>query len=142
MDKTQKKENSYPEGLKWTRQRKDVYYVLSEATEPLSAVQIYNRIEQNKEENYAVSTVYRILSAFEEKGLVTKTTWLGDGTVLYELNKGGHTHYAVCLQCHKKVALKACPFEQLSFHNSPGDFQVTGHKLELYGYCKDCKQRE
>lgn len=130
----------YPEGIKWTRQRKDVYHVLSEAKEPLSAVQIYNRIEQNKEENYAVSTVYRILSAFEEKGYVTKTTWLGDGTVLYELNTGGHTHYAICLNCHKKVALEACPFEHLHFHDSPEDFQITGHKLELYGYCKDCNK--
>ena len=36
---------SYPKGLKWTKQRKCVYQVLEEATEPLSAVQIYNRIE-------------------------------------------------------------------------------------------------
>lgn len=134
------KEGRYPEGIKWTRQRKDVYHVLLNAGEPLSAVQIYNRIEHQKEEAYAVSTVYRILSVFEEKGFVTKTTWLGDGTVLYELNTGTHTHYAICLKCHKKVALEACPIEQLHFHNSPEDFQVTGHKLELYGYCKACNK--
>ena len=29
---------SYPKGLKWTKQRKCVYQVLEEATEPLSAV--------------------------------------------------------------------------------------------------------
>ena len=38
---------SYPKGLKWTKQRKCVYQVLEEATEPLSAVQIYNRIERD-----------------------------------------------------------------------------------------------
>ncbi len=135
---TQQREIKYPEGIKWTRQRKDVYHVLLTASEPLSAVQIYNRIEHHKDENYAVSTVYRILAVFEEKGLVTKTTWLGDGTVLYELNTGRHTHYAICLKCHKKIALEACPFEHLHFYSSPEDFRVTGHKLELYGYCKEC----
>ena len=130
----------YPKGIKWTKQRKDVYHVLIEAKEPLSAVQIYNRILKNEMEvNYAVSTIYRILAAFEENGFVEKSTFMGDGTIVYEWNKGGHTHYAICLGCHKKVALQACPFEHLHLDTDTGDFTVTGHKLELYGYCKDCK---
>lgn len=58
----------YPEGLKWTKQRKDVYRVLWEAEVPLTAIQIYNRIEGEEGGEYAVSTIYRILAAFEEKG--------------------------------------------------------------------------
>ena len=50
----EKKEMIYPKGIKWTKQRKDVYHVLLEATEPLSAVEIYNRILQKSGENYAV----------------------------------------------------------------------------------------
>ncbi len=144
----QGKERTYPQGLKWTKQRRDVYDVLLQATEPMSAVQIYNHIEKtDREGNYAVSTIYRILTAFEEKHLVSKTNWLGDGTVVYELNKGGHTHYAVCLSCHKRVPLHACPFEHKHVHQSHEEdedlekegFTVTGHKLELYGYCSTCK---
>ena len=140
---------SYPQGIKWTKQRKDVYDVLAQACEPLSAVQIYNHIEKNDSEgNYAVSTIYRILTAFEEKDLITKTNWMGDGTLVYELNKGGHTHYAVCLSCHKRIPLQACPFEHVHMHPHKEDksqeleeagFEITGHKLELYGYCKSCK---
>lgn len=131
----------YPSGIKWTRQRKDVYEVLNQASEPLSAVQIYSRIEKSAGGgNYAVSTIYRILSAFEERGLVTSTTWMGDGTVVYELNRGDHTHYAVCLECHKRVALPDCPFAHIQPEPETGDFLVTGHKLELYGYCRDCRQ--
>ena len=101
---------SYPKGLKWTKQRKCVYQVLEEATEPLSAVQIYNRIEKEHEgSDYAVSTIYRILATFEEHGMVEKTTFMGDGTVVYELNRGEHTHYAVCLECHKRIPLPAAP---------------------------------
>ncbi len=137
----EKKEFTYPKGIKWTKQRKDVYHVLMEATEPLSAVQIYHRILQAEPDvTYAVSTIYRILAAFEEMDFVEKSTFIGDGTVTYEWKKGGHTHYAICLNCHKKVALQACPFEHTHLHAATGDFTVTGHKLELYGYCKDCEQ--
>ena len=130
----------YPAGIKWTKQRKDVYHVLLEATEPLSAVQIYNRILKTEAEvSYAVSTIYRILAAFEEKGFVEKSTFMGDGTVMYEWNKGGHTHYAICLTCHKKMPLHACPFEHMHMDADAEDFTVTGHKIEIYGYCKDCK---
>ena len=134
------KEECYPKGIKWTKQRKDVYHVLLAAMEPLTVVEIYNEILKQGEVNYAVSTIYRILATFEESGFVEKSTFIGDGTVRYEWNKGGHKHYAVCLNCHKKVALKACPFEHLHLEANTGDFQVTGHKLELYGYCKDCKK--
>lgn len=136
-------ELQYPQGMKWTRQRKHVYEVLWQAKEPLSAVQIYNRVDKSEEEGmYAVSTIYRILAAFEEKGLVNKTTWMGDGTVVYELNRGEHTHYAVCLECHKRIALPSCPFAHVHLEQETGDFTVTGHKLELYGYCKSCKSKE
>ena len=139
------REISYPPEIKWTRQRKAVYAVLEQASEPLSATDIYHRIDREEAAgNFAISTVYRILATFEEKHLVTKTNWMDDGTLVYELNRGGHTHYAICLNCHKRVALKSCPFAHihLPIGGEPGmdDFQVTGHKLELYGYCQQCRK--
>ena len=140
-DMEKKEETGYPQGIKWTKQRKNVYAVLQEATEPLTAVQIYHLSEKLAEGGeYALSTIYRILAAFEEKGLVSKTTWMGDGTVVYELNRGEHTHYAVCLECHKRIALQSCPFAHIHLDQETDGFTVTGPKLELYGYCKDCRK--
>ncbi len=131
----------YPQGLKWTKQRKSVYRVLWEAAEPLSAVQIYNLVERQADgEEYAVSTIYRILAAFEERGLAEKTTWLGDGTVMYSLNRGEHTHYAVCLECRRRIPLQSCPFAHVHLEKEAGNFTITGHKLELYGYCEECRR--
>ena len=133
-------ELQYPQGIKWTRQRKAVYEVLRRAEVPLSAVQIYHSVEKSGDkETYAVSTIYRILSAFEKSGLVSKTSWMGDGTMVYELNRREHTHYAVCLECHKRIPLPSCPFAHMHIEQEAENFTVTGHKLELYGYCKDCK---
>lgn len=132
----------YPRGIKWTRQRKDVYDVLMQAPEPLSAIQIYNHIEKTEQTgNYAISTIYRILAVFEEKNLVIKTNFLGDDKVVYELNKGEHIHYAVCLNCHKRIPFHICPFEHMHKNIEENEFLVTEHKLELYGYCKQCREQ-
>ena len=131
---------TYPQGIKWTKQRKDVYEVLLRATEPLSAVDIYQQIAKDKSGNYAVSTIYRILATFEEHEFVNKTNWMGDGTVVYELNRGDHTHYAICLECHKRIQLPHCPFNHVHMEQETEDFTVTGHKLELYGFCKNCRK--
>ncbi len=131
----------YPEGLKWTKQRKKVYRVLAEAKEPLGAVQIYNLVEQATEgEEYAVSTIYRILAAFEKQGLVEKSAWLDGKMAAYSLNRGEHIHYAVCLECHRRIPLQGCPLAHISFDRGTDDFMITSHKLELYGYCKKCRE--
>ena len=130
----------YPQGLKWTKQRKSVYKVLLEASEPLNAIQIYNLAARDTGgEECAVSTIYRILAAFEEKGFVEKSVWMGDSTVVYTLNHGVHTHYAVCLECHKRIPLQNCPFAHMHLNPAAEDFTITGHKLELYGYCRECR---
>lgn len=140
-------EITYPQGLKWTRQRKNVYRVLLEAREPLSAIQIYDRTRaQDEGEEYAVSTIYRILAAFEEKDVAEKAAWPGENaekghaTARYQLKRGAHVHYAVCLECHRRMALKNCPFAHMSLERETEDFTITDHRLELYGYCKKCRE--
>ena len=147
--KNKKMAEEFPGGLKWTKQRKRVYQILKDATEPLSAAQVYARMDAWEQEKYAVSTIYRILAAFEENGLVDKTTWMGEGTVVYELKHPGHVHYAVCLECHKRIPLEHCPLHMSASHLHPADgkqedetdgFTVVSHKIELYGYCKECQK--
>lgn len=131
----------YPTGLKWTRQRKAVYGILQQATEPLTAIKIHHLTERNAEgEEYVLSTIYRILAAFEERGIIEKTVSMEDGSAAYVLSRGGHTHYAVCLECHRRIPLQNCPFSHFHLEKETGDFTITDHKLELYGYCKDCKE--
>jgi Fur family ferric uptake transcriptional regulator len=142
-----------PKGIKWTKQRKDVYMVLSAAVEPMTALEIYqNILASHPDAGYALSTIYRILTAFEENGIVSKSSYMEDNTIVYELERGEHTHYAVCLNCHKRIPLQTCPFAHIHAHGSERQsepekdaleqgFTVTGHKLELYGYCCNCKEK-
>ena len=136
-------EYQWPVGIKRTRQREDVFRVLTEAEEPLTAMEIFRRVIANTQDsNYAISTIYRSLAVFEENHLVEKTTLMGEDMAVYEWNREQHKHYAICLNCRRKIPLSECPMHDLDICSDMDGFQITGHKLELYGYCKECQKRE
>ena len=117
-------------GMKKTKQRLLVLSVLCRENEPQSAEMIFE-----KTKGISLSTVYRTLERFYEEGLVEKTTFDVQDSYFYRLRTEHHDHYAVCLDCHKREPLEVCPVE----HVDAGDFTITGHKLEIYGYCKACR---
>ena len=126
----------WPQGLKRTKPREQVYDVLAAADRPLDVREIYSRLEG---QGLALSTVYRVLTAFEEHQMVTKTTIMGEDTALYALRRHDHAHYAICMGCHKQVQLPRCPLQPVELEMD--GFSITNHRLELYGYCRDCKKR-
>ena len=136
-------ERHWPAGIKKTRQRVDIYRVLYTAKEPMSAADIFSALSGSKSgETYAFSTVYRNLLAFEKAGILTKNILSTEDNALYELKNETHRHYAVCLRCHRKFPISACPLHHIAGDMAktlPG-FQVTGHQLEIYGYCQGCAE--
>lgn len=132
-------EGKFPADIKKTKQREEIFRILTSAPKPMSAVDIYNcLLKTMPDTGFAISTVYRSLAVFEEKGYVAKTSLVGSDMSYYEWCQGQHRHYAVCLKCHKLIPLRDCPFEHMEL-DAAEDFTVTGHKLELYGYCKGCR---
>ncbi len=134
-------ELQFPDNIRRTKQREEVFRLLAAASGPMSAVDIYNQLLQSMTDgNFAMSTVYRVLAVFEEKGYVIKSAPSGSDMSYYEWCRGQHRHYAVCLKCHRMIPLKRCPFENAAL-DAAEDFTITGHKLELYGYCKGCSTK-
>lgn len=139
MNDNDKTELQFPVNIRKTKQREEIFRILVSALEPMSAVDIYHCLLQTAgSANLAMSTVYRALTTFEEKGYVAKSSLTGSDMSYYEWCQGQHRHYAVCLKCHKLIPWKGCPFEHAKI-NAAEDFIITGHKLELYGYCRDCR---
>lgn len=128
----------WPEGMKRTRQRESILAVLKNAKQPLSAADICMLMEKGSEAIW-MSTVYRVLDQFVKKGLVLKTNMLNSDMSLYEYNRFKHQHYAVCMNCRKIFPMENCPMEQ--FHPKLADegFRVTGHSIEVFGFCSGCK---
>lgn len=73
--------------------------------------------------------------------IVNKFISQENGAALYELNVHGHRHYAVCKGCHKMWDINECPMKDLKVSTGEVDFHVTGHSLEVYGYCSDCYKK-
>ena len=118
--------------LKCTAQRIEVMRILKDASAPLTAENIYE-----KSEGISLSTVYRITEKLAERGLVTKNTIRDSDRYYYELADNVHRHYAICLGCGKMKYVNICPVHDIKIDG----FTVTGHKLEIYGYCSDCAAR-
>lgn len=118
-------------GLKCTKQRINVMEVLSRAKSPLTAENIYEMSE-----GMSLSTVYRIVEKLCEKGIVNKNTIQDSDKFYYEMSAGKHRHYAICLSCGGMKYVDICPVHTPEIDN----FTVTGHKLEIYGYCDKCKE--
>lgn len=52
----------------------------------------------------------------------------------------GHHHTLVCTRCGTSVIIGGCTVEVLlASVVADADFEVLGHTLELYGYCKECR---
>ncbi len=132
-------QTQWPSGIKKTKQRAFLLATLEQAGKPVSAQDLYFKMKEEGA-SLSLSTAYRILGFFISVGLVNKISVMGSEVWLYELNCNQHKHYAVCLNCHKIIEMEHCPIETFMPELEDGDFQVTGHNLEIYGLCKACKE--
>jgi Fur family ferric uptake transcriptional regulator len=130
-------ETNWPVGVKKTRQRQAVLAVLRQAENPVSAA-VIRAVAAREGQKITLSTVYRILEYMKKKGVVGRADVRQSGRALYELNRFRHKHYAVCVVCHRIIKMDNCPMENFIPHVAEKDFRVTGHSVELYGYCRDC----
>jgi Fur family ferric uptake transcriptional regulator len=123
--------------MKRTKQREAVLAVLERAEGPVSAADVRARTEADGA-CVRLSTVYRILDVLVKKGMAVKLSIMTGDMAVYELNRFRHRHYAVCVRCRKIISMDNCPMERFIPKLADGDFRVTGHNLEIYGYCRDC----
>ena len=125
-------------GLKVTLPRLKILEVLEKSpNHHLSAEDIYRiLIEQNEE--VGVATIYRVLSQFEESGIVQKLNFENNQAV-YELCGLEHHDHLVCVKCNKIIEFQDDVIEkhQLQIAKKHG-FELTDHSLYLYGLCKGC----
>ena len=125
--------------LKITDPRRRVLDILENSGVPVSAESIYLMIRGDSVKTN-LSTVYRTLETFIDKGLAARFNVEKEKKAFYESIREKHRHYLVCLGCHKIMALDICPlslYEKELEKNT--DYSIVKHKLVLYGYCPQCK---
>lgn len=91
-----------------------------------------------------LATVYRVLTQFEQAGLLSRSNFEA-GHSVFELNEGTHHDHLVCLDCGRVEEFVDAEIEkrQRKIAASRG-FQLQEHALSLYGVCtkKDCPHRK
>ncbi|HTS22556.1 MAG TPA: ferric iron uptake transcriptional regulator [Casimicrobiaceae bacterium] len=82
-----------------------------------------------------LATVYRVLTQFEQAGLLIRHHF-ESGKAVFELNQGGHHDHLVCLQCGRVEEFFDPEIEkrQTRIANDRG-FQISEHALYLYVEC-------
>lgn len=84
-------------------------------------------------------TVFRLLNAFVEKGLIRKLEF-GEGKARYELSSKEDHHHLICEQCGTVSDIEDTVIPALEKHiDSSHHFKVNRHSLEFFGLCQECQ---
>ena len=90
-----------------------------------------------------LATVYRVLTQFEQAGLLARNHFESNRAV-FELNEGAHHDHLVCLTCGRVEEFVDAEIEkrQRRIAQERG-FRLQEHALALYGECtkEDCPHR-
>jgi len=122
-------------GLKATLPRLKVLELFQSSKERhMSAEDVY-KLLLNDNADVGLATVYRVLTQFEQAGLLQRHHFEG-GRAVFELNEGGHHDHLVCLQCGKVEEFYDAEIEKRQ-HKIAKDrgFSLHDHSLYLYADC-------
>jgi Fur family ferric uptake transcriptional regulator len=140
MDRTEEIKNS---GLKATLPRIKILEIFQKATQRhMTAEDVYKAL-LNEGADIGLATVYRVLTQFEQAGLLSRNHF-ESGKAVFELNEGHHHDHLVCLSCGRVEEFFDPQIEERQ-HAIAKDrgFQLQEHSLALYATCikKACPHR-
>jgi len=126
------------EEIRITPQRHAVLEYLLESEAHPTADEIYKALEE-KFPNMSVATVYNNLRVLRKVGLVRELTY-GDDSSRFDCNMSDHYHI-MCEDCGKIVDFHYPPLDEVeSLAEKVTGFEVSHHRMELYGKCDDCRK--
>jgi Fur family ferric uptake transcriptional regulator len=127
------------QGHKLTGPRRAILQTLLEASRPLSPAEIQT-CGQVYCADLGLVTVYRTLEMMAEIGIV-RPVHLADNCHGYVLATPGHTHHLVCVRCHAVVEIAGCDLgDFLDSVAARTGYTITGHWLEISGFCAECQR--
>ncbi|ELV08758.1 ferric iron uptake transcriptional regulator [Wohlfahrtiimonas chitiniclastica] len=127
-------------GLKVTLPRLKILNILVSASseDHLSAEEIYQRLNESGEE-VGLATVYRVLTQFEQAGLVQRHFFDG-GQSVFELDNGDQHSHIVCVKCGYVDEFHKEEFRVKSEEIAKNfGYLFQEAKVTIYGICKRCQ---
>ena len=128
-------------GLKITTPRRKILEIMENAKDHhVSAEDIYRVLLESGEE-IGLATVYRVLTQFEEAGLIMRHRF-ESGQSVFELDSGAHHDHLVCVECGRVMVFvdELIEARQTEIAQKAG-FTITDHSLTIYGICEKCAKK-
>ncbi len=131
-------------GLKATLPRLKILEVFqSGAQRHMTAEDVFRHLLRENID-IGLATVYRVLTQFEQAGLLSRNHF-ESGKAVYELNEGQHHDHMVCLDCGRVEEFYDPEIEsrQQAVAEAKG-FVIADHALSLYAHCTQnpCPHRQ
>ncbi|HTC25292.1 MAG TPA: Fur family transcriptional regulator [Gemmatimonadales bacterium] len=125
-----------------TRQRDLVAQAVLSSDEHLSVDAIQKQLKEQGE-HVGTATIYRTLDVLVRSGLVRAHDF-GEGFKRYEpMPQQAHHEHLICLRCGRVVEFQNERLERmLPIIADEHAFQHQRHRVEIYGLCRECRQRD
>lgn len=123
------------EGYKTTGKREKMLLYLDQHPKYVSGKEMIDYLKSDYP-GLSYDTVYRNLALFSELGILEETELEGERKYQLSCLTDHHHHHLICLTCGKTRVIESCPMDDVP---ALKDFDVTGHKFEVYGYCNECQ---
>jgi Fur family ferric uptake transcriptional regulator len=106
----------------------------------LSAEDVYRALLAESVD-IGLATVYRVLTQFEQAGILARSQFDG-GKAIFELNDGDHHDHLICTHCGSVAEFTDSEIEkrQHEIAEEKG-FKLESHAMVLYGVCQACSTR-
>lgn len=120
-----------------TKQRKIIFAELSKVKTHPDADSLF-RIVRRRLANISMGTVYRNLNLLRDQGKILELT-CGRYSSRYDADTKSHYHF-FCLACENIFDLDEPFLRSLDSRVSKqSGMSVKYHRIDFYGYCRDCK---
>jgi len=128
-------------GFKSTRQRDIIASEFLKTGEHVTAEDLYKKINR-KHKDIGFTTVYRTLKLLKKSGLATESIFADNLTRYEPLSEDDHHDHLVCLDCGSITEFENSKIERLQEKIADEfGFHTVSHKMDLYGYCSECRNR-
>jgi len=122
-------------GLKATLPRLKILDVFQRGSQRHMTAEDVYRVLLEEHSDIGLATVYRVLTQFEQAGILLRSHF-ESGKAVYELNEGTHHDHLVCLDCGRVEEFYDAEIEkrQNAVAQTKG-FAIADHALSLYAHC-------
>jgi Fur family transcriptional regulator, ferric uptake regulator len=128
-------------GLKATLPRLKILEIFQKGAQRHMTAEDVFRVLLQDHSDIGLATVYRVLTQFEQAGILSRSHF-ESGKAVYELNEGQHHDHFVCTSCGKVEEFYDPEIEKRQQIVAKGKgWTLQDHAMSLYGLCTDCSKK-